>query len=89
MLTDLNGDVTPFSGEKIDNVDSTAWNTLPLSRLYADLTTLQNRLQMCHTLGNITLINQISAAIQRLEVQIQARIESDKLNAKTRLNSYT
>ena len=70
---DVNGSITPISKEEIVAVSAQDWNNLPITELFDQLATLQNRRIMLLSMHKGDFVAQIEQGIAQLEQVINAR----------------
>lgn len=73
----IDGDITPFSRQKIKSVTSDKWNRLSLTELFSQLETLQNRYYLASSAGlDPSILNQLNLGILELQTKI-SQIQQD------------
>lgn len=72
-MADVNGDVTPTTGEKIDKVKSNEWQDMSITELYDQLTILNKRHLQAMSCGSIPAANQIQRGIAHLQALISSK----------------
>lgn len=84
----LDGDINPYTGEAIVKLNANSWAEASPVELYKQLTVLENRLQIAHTLGKVEIIQQLVGAIAHLRSSInEAMIRDSKRPIRKRPNT--
>lgn len=73
----VDGDINPFTGERITEVNASTWTDASTSELYKQLAVLEKRLQIAMTLGKVEMITQLSAAVDHLKSAINEAFNRD------------
>lgn len=73
----VDGDINPYTGERILEINSTTWNEAGAQELYKQLAVLENRLNIARTLGKVELIKQLHMAVEGLKNAINEAIQRD------------
>lgn len=85
----VDGDINPFTGERIATIDARTWSDSSAPELYKQLTVLENRFYIAQTLGKVEIMRQMKVAIEQLKAQIQEAVKRDsKRPIRKRPNSY-
>lgn len=75
--TPVNGDTTPITRQKIQNVDATRWEELSTTELHDQRSALQARLSQAQSLGHPQLIQHLERGIQQLDQILMERPGGD------------
>lgn len=77
----VNGDITPITRKKIEQVDSSQWNEMTVSELYDQRIILSNRMSQASMSGNPAILQQIECGLRALDAIISERSQgSDEIN---------
>jgi len=69
----VNGDITPITKQKIGQVRSSEWSTMPISELWEQKSILDSRLTYALQTGHAELIKQLQSGIAALDMVIANR----------------
>ncbi len=72
----IDGNVNPFTGEPIKQVNSHDWNGATINELWDQLYVLNSRLNAVGQLGKIEYIAPLKLAIEQLQATIKQRSQS-------------
>lgn len=69
----VDGDITPITRRKIDQIDAANWSSMSVNELTDQRIILQNRIIAAQCSGNGSLISQLRMGLAQLDGLIQQR----------------
>lgn len=69
----VDGDITPITRRKIDQIDASKWPEMSIFELTEQRTMLQNRIYAASSGGNQSIISQLYAGLNQLDALIHLR----------------
>lgn len=78
--TPVNGDVTPITKQKIEQLDSSQWESMSNSQLYDQRIILTTRIAQASAVGQISIVHQLERGLQYLDGLLASRGNSDEIH---------
>lgn len=74
----VDGDVNPFTGEPIHQINSQTWHQANVTDLWEQMSVLNARLNAVGQMGKLEYIAPLRAAIAQLQETIKARTQTNE-----------
>ena len=76
----VDGNVTPTTREKIEQIDANNWPSMSVSELYDQRILLSNRIAKAAAAGNISVVQQLERGLQTIDALLNERGLSGEIN---------
>jgi len=85
-MTDVNSNVTPTTGQKVENVTPDKWHEMNIDQLVDQRIILNNRMIMAQQSGHIEIALQVNKGVIALDAILQKRSTEMENEGQNKIN---